>query len=78
MSDVKERILGALTVMSEDDALLLWNIISKKYNKTTWKDIAEAFPDEVDLKMIKDIKENPECKEFISAKELMNELKIEI
>lgn len=39
---------------------------------------AEASPDEADLEMIKDIKENPECKEFISAKELMNELKIEI
>ncbi len=30
-----------------------------------WKDIEEVVPDEIDIAMLADIAQNPDCKEFI-------------
>ena len=40
-------------------------------------DIEEVEPDEIDLAMLKEIEENPECHEFVSREEMMKELNIE-
>ena len=74
MSNVKERILGAVTVMSDYDAEIIWRIILNHFSTTSWDDIEEEVPDEIDLQMLKEIKENPDCQEFASAEEAMIEL----
>jgi uncharacterized membrane protein YkgB len=74
MTAVKERILGALTVMSNEDAEKIWIIIKNNFDSTLWDDIEEVVPDEWDLKMLKEIDENPDCKEFVSEDELYKAL----
>lgn len=76
MSAIKERLLGAITVMSEEEALSLWLTISKSH--TSWNDIEEVEPDEFDLQMLEEIENNPECQEFISQEELLKTLNMEL
>lgn len=75
MSAVKERILGAVTIMNEDDAQMLWNIITQTFG-ANWDDIEEVEPDDWDKQMLSEIKDDPECHEFVSAKDAMKELEI--
>lgn len=73
MSAVKERILGAVTVMNENDAQILWNVITQTFSES-WENIEEIKPDDWDLQMLDEIKENPECREFMSEEDAMKEL----
>ncbi len=73
MSAVKERILGAVTVMNENDAQILWNMITQTFSES-WENIEEIKPDDWDLQMLDEIKENPECREFMSEEDAMKEL----
>lgn len=75
MSAVKERILGAVTVMSESDAERVWKFVLDNFPSRSWDDIKETAPDEWDLKMLNDVEHNPECHEFISQEDLFQELK---
>lgn len=76
MSAVKERIFGAVTVMSEVDAEKVWEMILNNIPSRSWEDVEEVTPDEWDKKMLSDVKENPDCNEFISEEELMKELNL--
>lgn len=73
MSAVKERILGAVTVMNEHDAQTLWNIITQTFG-ANWENVEEVQPDEWDLRMLHEVKTNPECHEFVSEEDAMREL----
>lgn len=73
MSDIKERILRAVTVMTEEDAKLLWQLIEKQF-AASWDNIKEAKPDEWDIEMLNEIKNNPDCKEFESGDNVMKKL----
>ena len=73
MSAVKERILGAVTVMNENDAQILWNMITQTFSES-WENIEEIKPDDWDLQMLDEIRENPECREFMSEEDAMKEL----
>lgn len=70
MTAVKEKIMGAVTVMSDSDAEEFWKIILNKYNPVTWDDIEEVEPDEIDLRMLKAIEEDPECHEFVKENDI--------
>ncbi len=70
MTAVKEKIMGAVTVMSDADAEEFWNIIIRKYTPITWDDIEEEEPDEIDLQMLKAIEEDPECHEFVKESDI--------
>ena len=72
MSNIKERILGAVTVMSEKDANALWKIIIDNF--PSWDDIGEVEPDDVDIAMLRETEVNPDCKIFVSSEETMKEL----
>ena len=72
MSNVKERILGAVTVMSEKDAVMLWEIIINNFSE--WESIEEIKPDKLDLAMLQEIENNPDCRTFVSSDEAMREL----
>ena len=73
MNAIKERILGAVTVMDNSSALKLWDFISNEFsdisNVTDWDNIPEVEPDEFDLQMLKEIDEDKDCQEFISSDE---------
>ena len=71
MSNVKERLLGAITVMSEKDANALWKIIIDNFS---WNDIESVTPDKTDRKMLSDIERDPDCKVFVPADEVVKEL----
>ena len=74
MSDIKERILGAISIMNNDDAQMVWELILTHFPKRSWDNIDTVAPDELDNQMIQDIATNPDCKEFVSADEAMKEL----
>lgn len=73
---IKERILGAVTVMTDSDAEKVWNFVTSNLTSRSWDDIDEVSPDEWDLKMLSDIKKNPDCHKFISEKELLAKLEL--
>lgn len=79
MSAVKERIIGALALMNDSEAEKVWTVIQDNFSvrSKSWDDIEEVEPDEIDLKMLNEIKNNPECKEFIPASQVYKELGIE-
>lgn len=78
MTAVKERIIGAVTLMNDDTAEKFWKLIQNHYIifSKNWEDIKEAEPDEIDLLMLKEIERDPDCHEFISSDELMKELEL--
>ena len=71
MSNVKERIIGAVTVMNEQDAIKVWNIIMTTFSKKEWDNIPEELPDDIDLAMLAEMKADPDCHEFVSSEEAM-------
>ena len=74
MSNIKERILGAITVMNDYDAEIIWKLIVNRFADTSWDNIEIEEPDEIDLQMLKEIEKNPDCHEFISSEEAMQQL----
>lgn len=74
MSNIKERLLGAITVMTEADAYNLWLYIENQHREKNWDDIEEVEPDEVDLKMLDEMDSDPDCKDFVSEEEALKML----
>ena len=66
MSAVKERLIGAITVMDEKTAARLWEIV-QGISDETWDRIEEEEPDGYDLQMIRDAEADPDCKVFSEA-----------
>lgn len=54
MSDIKERIIGALSIMSDDDAATVWSFIQDGYIVKTksWEDIEDDEPTEDETEII--------------------------
>ncbi len=65
-----EKIVGAVTVMSDADASEIWNIILSKFSPVTWDDIEEVEPDDIDLQMLKAIESDPDCHEFTKESDI--------
>lgn len=70
MSNIKERLIGAITIMSEEQAEKLWN-------KLLLDNAPEVAPDEFDTKMLKEIENDPDCHVPASDKEVNDLLKQE-
>lgn len=70
MTAVKEKIVGAITVMSDADAEELWDIIVQKYTPVSWDDIEEVEPDEIDLQMLEAIDKDPDCHVFTKESDI--------
>lgn len=73
MTAIKERILGAVTVMNDTEAEAVWELIVSNFSKN-WDDIETVTPDEWDKQMLADIESDPECREFVSKEDAMKEL----
>ena len=78
MNALKERILGAVTVMNDYDTSRLWGIIEDEFGNSSadWLSIPEETPDDIDLQMLKEIEENPDCHTFVPASEAEKILQI--
>lgn len=63
MSNIKERLLGAITVMDEASAARLWEYVLE-LSGSGWDSIEEVDPDEIDLQMIQDADSDPDCQTF--------------
>ena len=71
MSVMKERILGAITVMSEEDAERIWEIIKIQFGFST------DIPTEEEIKIINAYKENhDDCQPYITHEDLKKELNL--
>lgn len=69
MSEVKARLIGAITVMDEDGAQRLWDIVTRLYSANDWDAVGEVKPDEADLEMIREARLDPDCSTFVSDSE---------
>lgn len=69
MSEVKARLIGAITVMDEAGAQRLWEIVEKLYTSDGWSAIEEESPDEIDLQIIREAQNDPDCSVFASDEE---------
>ena len=61
MNAVRERIHKAVTVKSHKEPL--------KLDEPAWASIPEVEPDEFDIKMLREIEEDPDCQEFVTLDE---------
>lgn len=83
MTAIKERIIGAVSLMSDKEAEAFWKLIQNRYiispkTWSNWDNIEEIEPDEFDLAMLEEIKNNPDCHEFISQEEMLKELELDL
>lgn len=75
MSNVKERILGAITIMSEKDAEKVWELIQATF---ILNNAEEVVPDPEELEALRAYQNgDPEYQPYITHDELMKELGIE-
>ena len=75
MSNVKERILGAITIMSEKDAEKVWELIQATF---ILNNAEEVVPDPEELEALRAYQNgDPEYQPYITQDELMKELSIE-
>lgn len=70
MTAVKEKIIDAVTVMSDDDAEKIWEHIIKKFTRS-WENIEEESPDAIDIQMLKDIENDSECHQFTKENDIV-------
>lgn len=73
MSAIKERILGAVTIMNDSDAEKLWSFIKKQFS-ISWEKIEDITPDEWDLQMLHEIEIDPDCQNYVSSEEALKVL----
>ena len=74
MVSTKVQIIQAVEQMDEDTAFFVWDMILRHfdtpYKKINWDDIEEVEPDEFDIEMLNEIKNNPDCNIFVSSDEM--------
>ena len=76
MSAVKERLIGAITIMTENEALLLWEDLKNSYTpRNNLSEVEETEPSEEEIKIL-DAFENddPDYAPDTSIEDLKNEL----
>jgi hypothetical protein len=71
MSAIKERILGAITVMSEEDAIKVWELIEMRFS------FSEAAPTNEEIKIFEAYKKGvEEYQPYITHENLKKDLDI--
>ena len=74
MSNVKERIFGAVTIMSEQDAQKLWELIQGTF---ILNNAEEVTPDEDELAALAAYEaKDPEYQPSMTQEELLKKLKL--
>jgi hypothetical protein len=75
MTATKGAIIRTIELMDDSSADFVFDWLSKHFSvpqseQEAWDSIEEVEPDEIDLEMLREIDANPDCKIFISEKEL--------
>jgi hypothetical protein len=60
--------------MSDEDADMVWDVITQMIPSRSWEDIQSVAPDEWDKKMLSEIATNPDCREFVTEKDMLDML----
>ena len=78
MTPIKERLIGAITVMDNSDAEKIWNFILSKFDeKSLWDSIEEVEPTEDEIAIFEEYKnKKEEYQPYITHEELMKELEL--
>lgn len=63
MSNIKERLFGAITIMDDATAKRLWDFVLE-LSGSGWDAIEEVEPDDIDLQMIQEAQNDPDCHIF--------------
>ena len=75
MASMKTQLIQAIEQMDDDITFSVWDMITRHFDtplkKITWDDIEEVEPDGIDLAMIKEMEDDPDCHIYISQDELM-------
>lgn len=75
MSNIKERIFGAVTVMSDEDAQKVWNLILSTF---ALNDLEQVIPDPDEQDAINAYKTGEaDYQPTVSQEELLKELNLE-
>lgn len=75
LGELQRRNITASRVMNDEEASRLWDFISSNFDEAArWALIPEEEPDEFDLEMISEIKNDPDCHIFITGDELKKSL----
>lgn len=69
MTAVKEKIIGAITVMTDADAEYFWELIEKIFSVMGWHRRGNAG--QTDIQMLETIKNDPECHEFTREQDIV-------
>ena len=71
IGEVYRKNLTAVKFMDEEDAEKLWDYIQNNFHDAAqWALIPEEEPDEFDLEMFEEIKNDPDCHMFASAEDV--------
>lgn len=78
MSNIKERLIGAITVMDEESAAMLWNDIQNFYRKRTSLDeVEETLPTKEESAILDAFEQgNEEYQPYMSEEDLRKELNL--
>ena len=78
MVPVKERIIGAVALMTNEEAEDFWSLIKGRYILVpkSWDSIEEEEADEEDIRLLNEIATDPDCSDFISSKAAMQMLEL--
>ena len=72
MSNIKERIIGAVTIMSEEEAEKVWNLIQASF---ILPNVEEVEPEPEELEALRRYEAgDPDYQPSISAEDLKKEL----
>jgi len=63
MSNIKERLMGAIAVMDDISAHRLWDFVLELSGQG-WSTVEEVEPDSIDLQMIQEANSDPDCHSF--------------
>ena len=73
MTATKGAIIQFIESMDDASAGIVLDWLNKHFNDANgWDAIEEIEPDEIDLDMLKEIDDDPDCKVFISEDELIS------
>ena len=71
MGELKKRNLDAVRTLDDEESAKLWDYICANFEEAArWASIPEEEPDEFDLEMLEEIKNDPDCHIFAPAEEV--------
>lgn len=77
MSNTKERVLKIVSVMNDDDVNAVMKFILDEFPNYSLSVCESVVPDKTELRMLKEIDNNPDCSTFISAEEVNKTLDLD-